>query len=104
MATGQNNSKGNGASKRMANPKRKALREKCWANAQKRKEILRQQAAERAQRNAELRAEGLPTPWEIALVKRAEKRSGLHAAWHKKVDLPIPSNGCTVCRAVEVAA
>lgn len=99
MATGQNNSKGNGASKRMANPKRKASRERCWARGQKRKEQRIAAAAERAQLNAELRAAGDLTPWELARLKRTEKRAGLdlHNAWHRKVNLPVPSSGCTVC-------
>lgn len=70
--------KGNPASHRMSNANLKARRQRSWAAGQKRKEARRaaQKARERA--NAELRAQGLPTPWERAqrarLVRRRDAR------------------------------
>jgi len=50
----QSSAKGNPASHRMSNPRRKARREACWARGQKRKQA-RKQAADAAQkRNVEI--------------------------------------------------
>lgn len=70
----QNNSKGNGASKRMSNPRRKARREACWSRGQKRKEARRIAAEDAALRNSNARANGELTPWEKAKAARAARR------------------------------
>lgn len=97
VATGQSNSKGNGASKRMANPRHKATRERCWERGQKRKAHRREVAAQRHEANL---TAGI-TPWEQArLDRRAKRAAGFeqrHAAFHKRTGLSVPSDGCTVC-------
>ena len=71
--------KGNPASKRIGNPKRKARREASWARSQARKRKNREENEARAARNRELRAQGLPTPVELAQKARRERRDQLRA-------------------------
>lgn len=80
MATKQQKIKGNPASKRMSNAHLAIRRERSWARGEKKKE--RNRAENNAQRvaNDALRAQGLPTPWEVACAKRAEKRKELQNA------------------------
>lgn len=97
MAIGQSNSKGNGAAKRMANPRRQEARSRSWANGQKRK--ARRRELEEAQHQANLAA-GL-TAWEAAQQRRRDRRADgfekRHQAFHQRTNLPVPSDGCTVC-------
>lgn len=52
--------------KRCTNEHLKARRAASWARTQRRKEARRQNQAAAERRNRELRAQGLPTPWEAA--------------------------------------
>jgi hypothetical protein len=52
--------------KRCTNERLKARRAASWARTQRRKEARRQNQAAAERRNRELRAQGLPTPWEAA--------------------------------------
>lgn len=72
---GNQGGKGNPASHRMSNKALKDRRAKSWNRGQKRKQerIDAQKAA--AQRNKELRAQGLPTPYEVAQKARRERRA-----------------------------
>ena len=60
MASNNQSSKGNGASKRMSNPKRKERRQRAWIKAQKRNEKNRRENEARKKANDEmLKANGL---------------------------------------------
>jgi hypothetical protein len=72
--------KGNPASHRMSNPKRKARRERSWARAQVKKAKNRAENEKRAADNRTLREQGLPAPHEAKQIKRREKRDALRAA------------------------
>lgn len=61
--------KGNPASHRMSNPKRKSRREASWARSQARKAKNRAENEARAKANAERRKAGLPIE---AVVRRRE--------------------------------
>jgi len=52
--------------KRCTNEHLKARRAASWARTQERKAERRREQARRERRNTELRAAGLPTPWEAA--------------------------------------
>lgn len=52
--------------KRCTNDKLKARRAASWARTQAKKEARRQAQTSAERRNRELRAQGLPTPWEAA--------------------------------------
>lgn len=82
MASGGSGStsKGNGASKRMGNPRCKARRQECRARGEKRKQARRTEGEQAAARNAELRSAGQPTPWEAARLARVAKRAQRFAA------------------------
>lgn len=67
-------SKGNPASKRMSNKNLKARREASWLRGQKRKAARIKAQKAREERNKELRAAGLPTPWEMAQARIAWRR------------------------------
>lgn len=60
--------------KRASNPKRKERRKASWQRGQRRKEGRRQAQAKREARNKELRAQGLPTPWEVAKARRLDRK------------------------------
>ena len=71
--------KGNPAAHRMGNATRKARRASSYLRGENRK-VERQEAARTAQRrNAALRAQGLPTPWEVAKAERALRRAAQRA-------------------------
>lgn len=72
MAT--QSAKGNPASHRMSNPHLKARRERCWAAGQARKAARRKTQEAAAARNKRLRADGKPTPWEVAKQERFARR------------------------------
>lgn len=74
MAT-QSKSKGNPASKRMTNEKRKARRHACWLRGQDRKRKRREANEDAHKRNQHRRASGELTPWERAKTARAERRA-----------------------------
>lgn len=78
--SGQQSAKGNPATKRMGNPKRKERRARSWAAGQKRKEARRAAEAAAAARNADLRSEGQLTPWEAACAARRARRTASRAA------------------------
>jgi hypothetical protein len=71
----ENSNKGNPASKRMTNPRRKERRARSWLRGQKRKAERVKAQEERAAANRERRAEGLMTPWEIAKELRLDRRA-----------------------------
>lgn len=71
---GEQRQKGNPASKRMINAELKARRARSWAAGKKRRDAHRKAQEERHQHNLELKAQGLPTPWEQAKAKAREKR------------------------------
>jgi len=52
--------------KRVLSPGLKARRAASWKRGQARKDERRREQAVREARNRELRAAGLPTPWEVA--------------------------------------
>lgn len=64
--------------KRVGNAKKKALREKCWARGQDRKDARRdaQHAAEI--RNRALKRAGDLTPWEVACAARRARRAAIY--------------------------
>lgn len=80
----QNSSKGNPASHRMSNPRRKARRAECWLRSQKRKERNRDANEERAAANRYARMIGDPTPHEAKKAKRRAKRDEMR----EKGELP----------------
>lgn len=69
-----NGLKGNPASVRMANPVKKATRERSWRRGQERKAARRKEQEAAAQRNADLRERGLLTPHEQKRAERAGRR------------------------------
>lgn len=69
--------KGNGAHKRMSNERRKARRQRCWQRGESRKIQHSRENAARAAQNRILRAQGEPTPWELATELRKERRAML---------------------------
>lgn len=73
-------SKGNPASKRMSNANLKTRRQNSWNRGQRRKAERIAAQEQRAATNAGRRADGLPTPWEIAKAARAARRMGRSAA------------------------
>ncbi len=52
--------------KRCTNERLKARRAASWARGERKKEERRRAQAAAERRNRELRAQGLPTPWETA--------------------------------------
>ena len=70
MASNPNTSKGNGASKRMSNERRKARMKECFRRSQERKEAHRkaQDAREKANLKVDL------TPWQQAKATRKATR------------------------------
>lgn len=52
--------------KRCTNERLKARRAASWARGERKKEERRRAQAAAERRNRELRAQGLPTPWEAA--------------------------------------
>lgn len=75
MAGATTGTKGNPASKRMQNKNLQARREASWKRGQKRKEERKAEAARRAQKNKDLRAQGLLTPWQQAKAARRFMRA-----------------------------
>lgn len=71
---GQQSAKGNPATHRMGNPRRKARRAECWARGQKRKLARKKEADEAQKFNAGVVAGGGMTPWQRAKALRAERR------------------------------
>jgi hypothetical protein len=67
-------SKGNPAGKRMGNAQLKARRASSWSRGQKRKIARATEVLRRERHNAELRLDGLPTPWELARASRKFRR------------------------------
>lgn len=67
--------KGNPAAHRMNNKALQARRASSWARGRKRKEARQKSQAEAEKRNAELREQGLPTPWEESKAKRYGARN-----------------------------
>lgn len=55
--------------KRCTNERLKARRAASWTRGRAKKEERRREQARREARNRELRAAGLPTPWEVANTK-----------------------------------
>ena len=72
--------KGNPASHRMSNKNRGARRERCYANGQKDKTRRRTLQEAQAKGNQQLRAEGKPTPWEVACAERRARRDAMREA------------------------
>lgn len=70
----QQKQKGNPASKRMTNANLKARRTASWNRRQKQKEVNRKAQEGREAVNRVNRAEGIPTPWEVARAERARIR------------------------------
>lgn len=89
MAEGNRSNKGNPASKRMTNANLKARRARCWARGQKRKaeRVAAQQQREAANRGR--RAQGLPTPWEIACELRADRRDRDERVLKRRAELGV---------------
>lgn len=58
------------------NPHRKEARQRRWRAGQERKALRRERDREAAARNRRLRAEGKPTPWEVACARAVARRSG----------------------------
>lgn len=83
MAANQSG-KGNPASKRMSNPKRKAARERSWERAQKRHKRNREAGEASAALNKQTRESGGLTPWEEARQARREHRAAAQAARQAK--------------------
>lgn len=81
---GGNSAKGNPATHRMSNPKRKARREACWARGQKRKQERQKATEAAAKRNAELHYTETLTPWELAKLKRYAKRDAKRQVWLRR--------------------
>lgn len=71
----QQGGKGNPATRRMGNPKRKATRERSWAAGQKRKAARQAADAAAKARNDALRAAGELPPWEAARLARRARRA-----------------------------
>lgn len=65
--------------RRAMNEKKKATRVSCWVNGQKRKKDRVKAQGLREQKNRELRAQGLPTPWEEACAERLARREAERA-------------------------
>lgn len=66
MASGGSSNKGNPASHRMGNAKRKERRARCWERGQKRKKARREAEEQAHLRNVKLQKEGRLTPWEYS--------------------------------------
>ncbi len=77
MAQNNSMSKGNGASKRMSNPKLKAKRARCWENSQRRKVARNDRMIVARADNQHSREIGALTPWEKAKAARADRRRSL---------------------------
>lgn len=71
--------KGNPATKRMANEARKRRRQRCWERGKERHEVTRLAGEARAKANAKARKDnpGYLTPWEVARMTRASRRVAL---------------------------
>lgn len=69
-----NSNKGNPASKRMTNPRRKAARAVSWARGQRRKAARVEAQREREAANRQRRENGEPTPWEQSQIDRRDRR------------------------------
>lgn len=65
-----NSAKGNPASTRMSNSRRKARRAECWARSEKRKKALRETQEAAHKRNLATIAAGGKTPWQLAKARR----------------------------------
>jgi aspartate/methionine/tyrosine aminotransferase len=74
---GNNGGKGNPASHRMSNPKRKARREASWNRAQVKKRHNRELNEAQHKINLELKSLGLPTPHELKKEIRRAMRDEL---------------------------
>lgn len=72
--------KGNPAGKRITSTTHKARRERSWFKGESRRRRNAEAQAKREIRNKQLRAEGLPTPWENAVVARLQRRAAERAA------------------------
>lgn len=64
-----------GGKSKSSSEAQKARRSKSWANGQKRKQARVEAQRKRAEKNRELRAKGLPVPWEKARQERAQRRA-----------------------------
>lgn len=81
----QDSQKGNGASKRMSNPKRKLRRERHYLISAKRKAGRVAENKARSQYNKVLQADGTGTPWQISESKRANRREALRDAYDRYI-------------------
>jgi len=59
----------------MGNPVLKEKFARCWRNGRRRKDLRIKAAAEARLRNAALRRDGEPTPWETARAARRARRA-----------------------------
>lgn len=75
MAGQATGSKGNPAHKRMGNAALKARRAASWTRGQRRKAARVKAQTEREVLNQARRADGEPTPWELAKAKRQARRA-----------------------------
>lgn len=60
--------------KRTSRPRHKAYRALCWARQERRKDDREVEGIKAFERNEKLRAQGLPTPWQVAKAKRYARR------------------------------
>ena len=71
---GRKSSKGNPATHRMSNAALKERRAASWARGRRRKEARIKAQKDREKANRERRAQGIPTPWEVAKATRKTRR------------------------------